>query len=91
VPGYVLHNFAKSDQDWVEDVLTGISDGAPHLAGGDDGKFMNAVGLRTAPQRSTASAKPKPVAEPGISPKPAAEPEQKDDRSALQKLVDKFR
>ncbi len=91
VAGYVLHSFAKADQDWVEDVLTGISDGAPHLARGDDGKFMNAVGLRTSPQRSSASAQTKQAAKPAKTPEPAPEPEPKDARSALQKLVDKFR
>ncbi|MEX0285232.1 MAG: aminoacyl-tRNA hydrolase [Paracoccaceae bacterium] len=83
VPGYVLRDFAKADQDWVEDVLRGIADGAPHLAAGDGGKFMNAVALRAAPPRSSTSAKPK---------KPKAEPEPAPDtRSPLQKLMEKFR
>jgi PTH1 family peptidyl-tRNA hydrolase len=91
VAGYVLHSFAKADQDWVEDVLTGISDGVPHLARGDDSKFMNAVGLRTSPQRSSAVAQPKQATKPAKTPEPAPETEPKDARSALQKLVDKFR
>lgn len=51
VAGYVLSDFAKAEADWLDDVLRGISDGAPHLAAGDSAKFMNAVSLRTAPAR----------------------------------------
>lgn len=88
VSGYVLHDFAKADQDWLDDVLRGCADGAPELAKGDAGRFMNAVSLRTNPPRSS-TRKPKPKA----PPKPAAAPEAeaKDTRSALQKLADKFR
>jgi PTH1 family peptidyl-tRNA hydrolase len=84
VARYVLHDFAKADQDWLDDLLRGISDGADELARGDTGRFMNAVALRTAPPRSSNS-KP-PVKKPA---KPAAEPE--DTRSPLQKLADKFK
>ena len=45
VAGYVLHDFPKADEDWLDDVLRGLSDGADHLAAGDGGKFMNAVAL----------------------------------------------
>ena len=85
VAGYVLHDFAKADQDWIDDLLRGISDGAPDLAAGDAGRFMNAVALRTAPPRSsTAAREPKPAPD-------AAPAEPKDTRSTLQKLVDRFR
>ena len=87
VSHYVLHDFHKSDADWLDDLLRGISDGAPHLAAGDSGKFMNAVALRTAPPRSSKSeAKPKVKPEPAPEPAPA-----EDSRSPLQKLVDRFR
>ncbi|MEX0316562.1 MAG: aminoacyl-tRNA hydrolase [Ruegeria sp.] len=89
VSGYVLHDFARADEDWLEDVLRGVSDGAPHLAAGDGGKFMNAVALRTAPPRSSTTLKAKTPAEAGGRPAaPEAEP---DTRSAMQKLLDKFR
>lgn len=108
VAGYVLHDFPKADEAWLDDLLRGISDGAAALAAGDGGKFMNAVSLRVAPPRSSGGSKPptgkkpapqkdaqKPVSqhasEPAAcptSPKAAAEP---DDRSALEKLVDKFK
>ena len=84
VSGYVLADFAKADQSWLEDLLRGISDGADHLADGDSGKFMNAVSLRTAPPRSSTS---KPKEKP--APVQAVAPE--DTRSAMQKLVDKFK
>lgn len=86
VSQYVLNDFAKADQDWLDDLLRGICDGAPELANGETGKFMNAVALRVNPPRSSTS-KPKQ-----ISPAPQeklVEPE--DTRSALQKLADKFR
>ncbi|MEM7471675.1 MAG: aminoacyl-tRNA hydrolase [Pseudomonadota bacterium] len=88
VPGYVLHDFAKAEQDWLDDVLRGASDGAGYLADGDAARFLNAVALRVAPPRSsTSTPKPKPAAAP--APKIEAEPE--DTRSAMQKLMDKFK
>ena len=95
VPGYVLRDFAKADQDWLDDLLRGISDGAGHLADDDTGKFMNAVALRVKPPRSSTT-KPKPEAQAQAqTPKQPAKPEApaptEDTRSPLQKLVDKFR
>ncbi len=86
VPGYVLKDFAKADQDWLDDMLRGISDGAAHLAEGDAGKFQNAVALRLNPPRSSKSA-----TKDAPKPKAAPEPESEDERSPLQKLVDRFR
>lgn len=90
VSGYVLHDFAKADADWLDDLLRGVSDGAPHLAAGDGGKFMNAVALRTAPPRSSTSAKAKPPVATSKTPPPPPPPDT-DDRSTLQKLVDRFK
>jgi PTH1 family peptidyl-tRNA hydrolase len=87
VAPYVLSDFAKADQDWLDDLLRGIGDGAPDLAAGDTGKFMNAVALRTAPQRPST---PKP-ARADAKPAPATPEEPQDTRSPLQKLADKFR
>lgn len=83
VAGYVLHDFARADADWIDDLLRGISDGAAELAKGDAGRFMNAVALRVAPPRSSK----KPAAK--AKPTPAPEPE--DTRTSMQKLMDKFR
>ncbi len=91
VPGYVLSDFAKADQEWLDDVLRGVSDGAPYLAEGDGGRFQNAVAQRTAPARSSSGARAgaRPAAaEPDPAPKAEAA---HDTRTALQKLADKFR
>ena len=85
VAEYVLHDFTKSDADWLEDVLRGCSDGAAALAAGDTGRFMNAVALRVAPPRSSDKAL-KPEAAPVVKPEAPVET-----RSLMQKLADRFR
>ena len=85
VPAYVLRDFAKADRGWIEEILQGISDGAPELVAGDRGRFMNAVSLRTAPPRSSKSKGKSAVAPKSV---PA---EVEDPRSPLQRLIDKFR
>ena len=93
VSGYVLRDFAKAEQGWLDDLLRGIGDGAPHLAEDDPGRFMNAVALRTTPQRSSKPTKPKPDAKSTAKPEPETEKEKEkeDTRTPLQKLTDKFR
>lgn len=87
VAGYVLSDFAKAEADMLDDLLRGLSDGAPELADGDNGRFMNAVALRVAPPRSSTSPKPKPQpAKADPEPGPA-----KDPRSPLEKLMDRFK
>lgn len=93
VPGYVLHDFAKADQDWLDDVLRGVSDGAPFLTATEAAKFSNAVALRVSPPRSGTGQKgkdkpPAPTKQQATETK--AEPEH-DTRSALQKLMERFR
>ena len=90
VPGHVLRDFAKVDAEWLDDVLRGVSDGAPALAAGDAGRFMNAVSLRVAPPRSSKSAEPAPNPR-RTEPKPVEDTVAEDSRSLLQKLADKFR
>ncbi len=87
VAGYVLHDFARADADWLDDLLRGIADGAPALAQGDAGRFMNAVALRVNPPRSSKS--PKPEASETTPQTDTRAPE--DSRSPLQKLVDRFK
>lgn len=88
VPSYVLRDFAKADQDWIDDLLRGMSDGAADLAKGDSGRFMNAVALRTNPPRSstTKNVAEKPAAK--ETPKPEAE---EPKLTPLQRLAAKFR
>ena len=92
VAGYVLHNFAKADQDWLDPLLQGLSDGAQALAEGDGGRFMNAVALRVVPPR--AKAEPPKVepsrAEPAPKPEPTA-PDPQSPLSPLQRLAARFR
>jgi peptidyl-tRNA hydrolase, PTH1 family len=90
VPGYVLHDFAKADEAWLDDVLRGISDGAAALAIGDTAKFLNAVGLRVSPPRSSGGGPRNDAVRPEPGPAPTAAPEP-DARSAFQRLADKFR
>lgn len=98
VAAFVLHDFAKADQDWLDDLLRGLSDGAAHLAAGDGPKFLNAVALRVAPPRSSDKARPerrsekaaeKPAEKQTEKPVPVAEAP--DTRSPMQKLLDRFR
>ena len=83
VANYVLSDFAKNDQNWLQDLLFGISDGAIYLANNNAGKFMNAVAMRTVPQREkpTKSNKERIIKE---------DIPELDSRSAIQKLMDKF-
>ena len=95
VSGYVLSDFAKQEEKWLDDLMRGVSDGAPFLAAGDGAKFTNAVALRTSGAKKPKAEKPaKPVK--ADLPLPdrtgAAETgDTGDDRSALQKLMDKFK
>jgi PTH1 family peptidyl-tRNA hydrolase len=86
VTAYVLHDFGSADGAWLDDVLRGVADGAPDLADGDDGRFMNAVALRAQRQRTKDTA-----AQPVPAPPEAKAAPQDDRRSPLQRLVDRFR
>jgi PTH1 family peptidyl-tRNA hydrolase len=88
VPSYVLNDFAKADQNWLDDVLRGIGDGAAHLAEEDTTNFLNAVALRAAPARPSTGTKG-----PNAKTAPATEPTtpEEDARTAMQKLMNKFR
>lgn len=88
VAAYVLSDFAKAEGAWLDDLLRGLSDGAPYLAAGDGPKFLNAISLRTAPPRASTGTKPP---EGGVA-KPAPKAETPSDpRSALEKLAERFK
>lgn len=93
VASYVLSDFAKAEQDWLDDLLRGISDGAPALAAGDGGRFQNAVANRTAPARNSGTEAPapapKPAPPPAPKPDPAPQPVTLTDR--LRALSDRFK
>lgn len=92
VASYVLADFYKVEEAGLDDLMRGISDGAPALARGDGPAFQNAIALRTTPPRNSGTAKPEvgaaPAAKPAASEKPA---EKGDARSPMEKLLDKFR
>ncbi len=87
VSPYVLSDFAKADQDWLDRLLDGVADGAPMLASGDAVGFGNKVALSVAPNRAKDPAPPRPT--PERAP-PSPLPEQ-DQRSPMQKLLDRFK
>jgi PTH1 family peptidyl-tRNA hydrolase len=74
VSGYVLHDFAKADQAWLEPMLDAIAEAAGRLAAGDDARFLTDVarrvqGSEAAPEgasgdRSQAAADAPPKAKP---------------------------
>ncbi len=100
VAGWVLKDFAKADEGWLDDLLRGISDGAPALADGDAPRFQNAVALRmqagedgaAAPSRTAGAAKGAPP-EPGADKAEGAPPERGAEPAPtpLQRLLDRFR
>lgn len=88
VAGYVLSDFAKAEAVWLDDLMRGISDGAPALASADGARFLNAVALRMAPPRPSTGSRP---AETPAAPAQAAPEPTSDPRSALEKLADRFK
>lgn len=93
VAGYVLSDFAKAEEDLVEDLLRGISDGAAALAVGDDARLMNAVAARVTPARNSGRHPPEPAPAPKSAP-PKAEAPQPDPPSLsdrLRALGERFR
>lgn len=82
VAGYVLSDFAKADQAWLDDLIRGIGKGAAKLAEGDTGGFMNAVALAR-PQKEKPKAMPTPAQK--------DETPQEDTRSPIERLLDKFK
>ena len=58
VHGYVLHDFAKTDQEWLDPLLDAIANAAPLLVEGDDTGFLNRIALATKPQRPKTTPKP---------------------------------
>jgi PTH1 family peptidyl-tRNA hydrolase len=49
VANYVLHDFAKADQDWLTKMIDAVAEHFPLLAGGNEAGFMNRVTLATRP------------------------------------------
>ncbi|PWC86622.1 peptidyl-tRNA hydrolase [Azospirillum sp. TSH100] len=47
VSGYVLHDFAKADQSWIDPLLDAVSDNLPLIVDGQPELFMNKVTVAT--------------------------------------------
>lgn len=94
VAGYVLSDFAKADQEWLDNLIRGCCDGAVALAAGDTAKFGNAVGLRVNPPRSSTSRPDQAPKGPKQAPTPRPTkpaPPTQDTRSPFEKLKDRFK
>jgi len=75
VHGYVLHDFAKADDAWLDPLVEAMADAAGRLAAGDQARFLSDVARATEPEKA---AKPKsagPAVE--LAPK-RADPESAD-------------
>lgn len=88
VATYVLSDFAKADQGWLDDLLRGISDGAVVLAAGDGIAFQNAVANRIAPARNKGAAPPTVAVADTMPDKPQKPPSLTD---RLRALTERFK
>ena len=92
VASYVLHDFAKADQVWLAELLSGIADGAGKLALADTAGFMNAVALSVQKTKAAPGAKsPGPTQNSGSTNAAKTDIETPNTKTALQKLIDKFK
>ncbi|WP_417808952.1 aminoacyl-tRNA hydrolase [Thioclava sp.] len=92
VVAHVLGDFAKAEGELLDDLLRGISDGAPALAAGEGAKFLNAVALRVTPPRaSTGTAKPVTAPAPAAAPPAPDKKEATPARSPFERLKDHFK
>lgn len=57
VHGYVLHDFAKADRDWLDPLIDAIARASPFLVQGDDDRFQAEV-MRLAPAEKKDPRKP---------------------------------
>lgn len=61
VHNYVLRDFSKADEDWLEPLLDAIADAAPKLARDDTSGFMNVCALAVQGRTAKPVAKSKPA------------------------------
>ena len=77
VHGYVLHDFARVDEAWLDPLLDAIAGASDHLARGDQARFLTdlarALAPAPAPTKSTAPAPTAPTSAPRSGPHPAGE------------------
>ena len=90
VSKYVLENFSKKEQEWLERILGKVAAAADHLANDDPDKFLNQISLGPKNENK----KDRKNKEPKVA-TPSEEPNFQIDgngtqKSSLQKLIDKF-
>lgn len=90
VSDYVLADFAKAEAEGLDDLLRGMSEGAPKLAAGDGPGFLNAVGIRMTPPRTKPAQSPIPALMPAAQPSPKPVQAETQPVSRLRQLLDKF-
>jgi PTH1 family peptidyl-tRNA hydrolase len=61
VAGYVLHDFARADRDWLDKLLDAVAKEVPDLVAGQDARFASRVSLALNPPRPRPP-RPAPVA-----------------------------
>ena len=90
VSHYVLHDFAKTDRDWLDPLLVGIANAASLLAQGDQSGFMTKVALTLDAEKKipVQFSKKMPSKSPSSE---TSEIQTPRERSPIQKLMDKFR
>jgi len=49
VAGYVLHDFAKTEREWLDPLLDAICDASPRLTGDTNARFLSDVALKLNP------------------------------------------
>ncbi|WP_407050199.1 aminoacyl-tRNA hydrolase [Methyloraptor flagellatus] len=69
VTGWVLGNFAKADQDWLDALIDALAAAAPKLVAGDDAGYQNDVALLARGDKPARIEKPTPAAP--VAPKPS--------------------
>ncbi|MBC6437205.1 MAG: aminoacyl-tRNA hydrolase [Rhodobacteraceae bacterium] len=88
VQRHVLSDFTRAEREGLDSLLRGISQGAPALATGESGRFLNAVALRCAPPPPSTNAKAPATPGPGAGP---AKERPRAVHAALQRLKDRFK
>lgn len=90
VSNYVLNDFSKYDQDWLEPLLTAIAGAAPSLVAGDAGRFASLAAQPGPVRRKPPRKEPAPdTPAPAAAPDEAAAPE--DLLTRMKRLADRFR
>jgi PTH1 family peptidyl-tRNA hydrolase len=69
---YVLGNFAKADEEWLEPLLEAMAQAAPLLAEGAEARFMNDVARRIRPETALETEQAETKSRPAAGKAPAS-------------------